>query len=189
MLDYVEVRAPFAGVISRRLADAGDFASPGKPLVEIENPEVLRFEADVPEALIEKIRRGEDLSVRIPSIDGEIKGPCGRDRPLGGLEQPDVSCADRPAHCSRIASRPIWPHGHSRGRRAQLARASVRSWLCEARWRWFSSLRTARFGFVLSRLANDFDEIEVLSGVAQGERVVSEGASGLSDDQPVSVLQ
>ena len=33
------------------------------------------------------------------------------------------------------------------------------------------------------------DEIEVLSGVAKGERVVSEGASGLSDDQPVSVLQ
>ena len=33
------------------------------------------------------------------------------------------------------------------------------------------------------------DEIEVLSGVAKGERVVSEGASGLTDDQPVSVLQ
>ena len=33
------------------------------------------------------------------------------------------------------------------------------------------------------------DEIEVLSGVAQGERVVSEGASGLSDGQAVNVLQ
>ncbi|HEY5741325.1 MAG TPA: efflux RND transporter periplasmic adaptor subunit, partial [Terrimicrobiaceae bacterium] len=63
MLGYVEVRAPFAGVISRRLADAGDFASPGKALVEIENPQVLRFEVDVPEALIEKIRRGEELAV------------------------------------------------------------------------------------------------------------------------------
>src|SRR5262249_22830277 len=47
---------------------------PAKPLVEIENPEVLRFEADVPEALIDRIRRGEDLAVRIPSIDSEIKG-------------------------------------------------------------------------------------------------------------------
>src|SRR4030095_4586867 len=92
MLGYVEVRAPFAGVISRRLADAGGFASPGKALVEIENPEVLRFEADVPEALIEKIRRGEDLAVRIPSMDGEIEG---RDCSLGRSEQSDVSCADR----------------------------------------------------------------------------------------------
>ena len=113
MLGYVEVRAPFAGVISRRLADAGDFASPGKPLVEIENPEVLRFEADVPEALIEKIRRGEDLAVRIPSMDGEIKGQVAEIAPSADLEQSDVSCADRLAHRSRTASRPIWPRGDS----------------------------------------------------------------------------
>ena len=154
MLGYVEVRAPFAGVISRRLADAGDFASPGKPLVEIENPEVLRFEADVPEALIEKIRRGEDLAVRIPSIDGEIKGQVAEIAPrptrtvgrflCGSTCPPFPDC--EPVN---LAARPFRSVTRS-------ACACLRPpWSCGARWRWFSSPRTARFGFVLSRPAND----------------------------------
>ena len=44
------------------------------------------------------------------------------------------------------------------------------------------------FGFALSRPANDL-ATRSRSCLASLERVVSEGASGLSDDQPVSVLQ
>ncbi len=36
MLSYGEVRAPFAGVIARKLADTGDLAAPGYPLLELE---------------------------------------------------------------------------------------------------------------------------------------------------------
>ena len=56
MLGYVQVKAPFDGVITRKIADVGDFAAPGKPLLQIENPENLRFEADVPEAIIDQVR-------------------------------------------------------------------------------------------------------------------------------------
>ena len=190
MLGYMEVRAPFAGVISRRLSDAGDFASPGKPLVEIENPEVLRFEADVPEALIEKIRRGEDLAVRIPSIDGEIKGKVAEIAPLGRLEQSDISCANRLAQRSpdcepaNLGGRPFPSETRSACACQRLP------WSCGARWRWFSLPGVEPDPFVCRNWQTFVgDEMEVLSGVAQGERVVSEGASGLSDDQPVNVLQ
>ena len=189
MLDYVEVRAPFAGVISRRLADAGDFASPGKPLVEIENPEVLRFEADVPEALIEKIRRGEDLSVRIPSIDGEIKGRVAEIAPsadsnsrtfLVRIDLPTV-----PGLRAGQFGRTAIPVGDALSLRVPASALVVRGQM--------EMVFLAENGAVRLRLVKTGkrfgDEIEVLSGVAQGERVVSEGASGLSDDQPVSVLQ
>jgi multidrug efflux pump subunit AcrA (membrane-fusion protein) len=36
MLDYARVHAPFDGVITRKLADVGDLALPGKPLLEME---------------------------------------------------------------------------------------------------------------------------------------------------------
>ena len=52
MLGYTKVVAPFDGVITRKLADVGDLATPGKPIAEMEDPSALRFEADVPEALI-----------------------------------------------------------------------------------------------------------------------------------------
>jgi RND family efflux transporter MFP subunit len=189
MLGYVEVRAPFAGVISRRLADAGDFASPGKPLVEIENPEVLRFEADVPEALIDRVRRGEDLSVRIPSIDGEIKGQVAEIAPsadpnsrtfLVRIDLPTV-----PGLRAGQFGRAAIPVGDALSLRVPASAVVARGQM--------EMVFLAENGVVRLRLVKTGkrigDEIEVLSGVAQGERVVSEGAFGLSDDQPVSVQQ
>lgn len=189
MLGYVEVRAPFAGVISRRLADAGDFASPGKPLVEIENPEVLRFEADVPEALIDRIRRGEDLAVRIPSIDSEIKGQAAEIAPsadpnsrtfLVRIDLPTV-----PGLRAGQFGRAAIPVGDALSLRVPASALVVHGQLEMV---FLAENGTARLRLV--KTGKRFgDEIEVLSGLAQGELFVSEGASGLSDDQSVSVLQ
>jgi len=55
MLDYAKVTAPFAGVITRKHADVGDLATPGKPLLEMEDSTTLRLEADVPEAVVGKL--------------------------------------------------------------------------------------------------------------------------------------
>jgi RND family efflux transporter MFP subunit len=189
MLGYVEVRAPFAGVISRRLADTGDFASPGKPLVEIENPEILRFEADVPEALIDRIRRGEDLAVRIPSIDSEIKGQAAEIAPsadpnsrtfLVRIDLPTV----RGLRAGQFGRAAI-PVGDALSLRVPASAVVVHGQLEMV---FLAENGTARLRLV--KTGKRFgDEIEVLSGLAQGERFVSEGASGLSDDQSVSVLQ
>ena len=45
MLDYTRVVAPFSGVITRKLADVGDLAAPGRGLLEMDDPTVLRLEA------------------------------------------------------------------------------------------------------------------------------------------------
>ena len=37
MTGYVKIVAPFDGVVTRKLADVGDLAAPGKPLIEIED--------------------------------------------------------------------------------------------------------------------------------------------------------
>ncbi|MBL9115442.1 MAG: efflux RND transporter periplasmic adaptor subunit [Verrucomicrobiaceae bacterium] len=65
MLGYAKVTAPFDGVITRKLAEVGDLAMPGKPLLEIEAPESLRFEADLPEAIIDRVKLGDKLRVKL----------------------------------------------------------------------------------------------------------------------------
>jgi multidrug resistance efflux pump len=67
MLGYAKVTAPFDGVITRKLADVGDLAMPGKPLLEIEAPTALRFEADLPEAILDRIKLGAKMQVRASS--------------------------------------------------------------------------------------------------------------------------
>ena len=82
MLGHTRVVAPFAGVITRKLADVGDLAIPGRPLVEIEDPSRLRIEADVPEALIDKVQLGMKLRVRIGSLPTQIEGVVGEIAPV-----------------------------------------------------------------------------------------------------------
>ena len=74
MMSYCEVLAPFDGVITRKLADVGDLAAPGKPLLQMENPDMLRLEADVPEALVGNVKLGDKLAVRIAAVTSEIEG-------------------------------------------------------------------------------------------------------------------
>jgi RND family efflux transporter MFP subunit len=68
LLGYTRIIAPFDGVITRKLVDVGDLAASGRPLYEIEDPRVLRFEADIPEAAIDQIKLGNALRVQIASV-------------------------------------------------------------------------------------------------------------------------
>ena len=65
MMSYARVTAPFDGVITRKLADVGDLAMPGKPLLAIEAPTALRFEADLPEAILDRVKLGEKMQVHL----------------------------------------------------------------------------------------------------------------------------
>ena len=74
MLGYARVTAPFDGVITRKLADVGDLAMPGKPLMEIEAPASLRFEADLPEAILDRVKLGDKMQVAVSSIPQPFEG-------------------------------------------------------------------------------------------------------------------
>ncbi|TVR43700.1 MAG: efflux RND transporter periplasmic adaptor subunit [Planctomycetota bacterium] len=65
MVGYLTIRAPYAGVITARHAEAGDLAQPGRALLEIADPAALRFEARVPESLIDYLRLGQGVDVVI----------------------------------------------------------------------------------------------------------------------------
>lgn len=65
MATYAQVRAPFAGQVTRRAVDPGAFATPGAPLVTIEDATRLRLVAAVPPAIARHVRRGQSLSVTV----------------------------------------------------------------------------------------------------------------------------
>ena len=48
MLGYAEIRAPYDGRVAQKLAYAGDFVSPGQPLLVLESATALQIEAAVP---------------------------------------------------------------------------------------------------------------------------------------------
>jgi len=55
-LDYTEVRAPYAGIVSERHVQVGEMVAPGQPLMSGLSLESLRVNVDVPQSMFEPIR-------------------------------------------------------------------------------------------------------------------------------------
>ena len=74
MLSYTTIAAPKTGRIVDRLAEPGDTASPGQPLLTLYDPSSLRLEVPVMEALALKLKVGDQIRVRIDALDREVNG-------------------------------------------------------------------------------------------------------------------
>lgn len=73
-LSYAEIRSPVAGRVVDRLAEPGDTAAPGAPLIKVYDPGSMRLEAPVREGLATKLTSGQTLTVRIEAIDLTLEG-------------------------------------------------------------------------------------------------------------------
>ncbi|WP_100614600.1 efflux RND transporter periplasmic adaptor subunit [Confluentibacter citreus] len=71
---YVNIRAPFDGIITGKFIKNGDMANPGMPLVAMEMPAGFEVTASVPESDISKITLGAAVTVLVKSLNKELKG-------------------------------------------------------------------------------------------------------------------
>lgn len=53
---YTEVRAPYAGIVTKRLVQVGETVQPGSPLMSGVSLQYLRVNLDLPQSVVEKVR-------------------------------------------------------------------------------------------------------------------------------------
>jgi RND family efflux transporter MFP subunit len=87
---YARMVAPFAGVVTRRLAEPGDLAVPGKAVLTIEQVSPAKVVVQVPQELMGKMRQGGKLYLanggeRLPAEVSRVHPALGRNL-LGSLE-------------------------------------------------------------------------------------------------------
>jgi len=83
-LSYTVVKAPFDGVITEKMVETGELASPGQPLLRMENPQQLRLEATVAEKDLKSVSLGDKIPVIIDALDGRVlDGVVGKILPVG----------------------------------------------------------------------------------------------------------
>lgn len=68
-LNYTQIKAPISGVVVERLAEPGDTATVGKPLLVLYNPKQLQLAFHVREQQAVKLKLGDRLNVSFPSLD------------------------------------------------------------------------------------------------------------------------
>ena len=187
MLDYTKISASFDGVITRKLADVGDLAMPGKALLQMENPGALRLEADVPEALIGSVKLGDQLAVRVDAAGRNIAGAVTEMSPAADsnsrtflikLDLPNIAGL-RSGQFGRVAV----PVGETSSVRipasAAVQRGQMEIVFVAVHDR--AQLRLVKTGRRIG------DEVEIVSGLDSGEMIVTDGAATLADGQPLTV--
>ncbi len=73
-LSYSDVTAPFNGVVTQKLMDAGNMATPGMPILAIETNNALQVTASVPESQISLVKLGADATLGINAANSVLAG-------------------------------------------------------------------------------------------------------------------
>ncbi len=73
-LDHAVIRAPFSGKILRKTVNVGDMAAPGQPLFDLDTPGRPELHADLSESMLQNVREGMELDVRIDAIGRSVTG-------------------------------------------------------------------------------------------------------------------
>lgn len=187
MLGYTRITAPFGGVITRKFAEVGDLALPGRPLVVLEDPNALRLDADVPEALIGGVELGAEMAVTVASVPQPITGRVSEIAPAADpqsrtfrvkLDLPPTAGL-RLGQFGRVA---VPVEGNTALRvpaTAVLLRGQMEIVFVVEDGT--AKLRLVKTG---KRLG---DEVELLSGVEAGETLVVGEVNQMIDGQPVEV--
>ena len=71
---YARIESPITGRVVDRLAEPGDTAAPGVPLLRLYDPSDLRMEAYMRESIGSQVQVGERLSVHIETLNRTIEG-------------------------------------------------------------------------------------------------------------------
>jgi len=182
---YAKIVAPFDGVVARKLADEGDLAMPGKPLLELEGKTGLRLVADVPGLLAGNVPLEAKLAVRVDTVAAAITGAVAEVSPAADPASRTVRVkVDLPAteglHAGQFGRLAV-PVGETAflfvPPAALIRRGQLEIVFVAAQSK--AQMRLVRSGKQTAQ------GIEILAGLTPGETVVVEGAANLRDGQPL----
>jgi RND family efflux transporter MFP subunit len=190
--DESVVRAPFAARVVETMAEVGDLAAPGRPLVRVESIEGQQIWLNVRESDIGRVQIGDPIPVQIDAlpdlgtVSGEVREIVPSADPathtftvkvgLGQIDAPS-GFSGRASIIGDSADRLVVPTGAVH-RRGGLELVIVRAADGSAR------TRAVTTGGTVGR-----DLIEVLSGVDAGESVVVNAPGPVADGTPLELVR
>jgi len=183
---YTEVRAPYAGVVTKRLVQVGETVSPGTPLMSGLSLQYLRVMVDVPQSIVAQVRRIKKAAIYVDgrrieatSVTVFMEGSSPSNTFRARLELPENATDLYPGMFVKAgfvvgeAERLLVPAT------ALVERSEVTAvYVLDPSGR--SSLRQVRVGDHFGTA------VEILAGLAPGERVATQPLAAMKLLRPVS---
>ena len=187
MYGYTTITAPFDGVITRKMVNSGDLATPGTPLLRLENDTDLQAVTAVPESLLNSIHEDDSLEVEVPSAGMKVRGTVAEIAPsadpLSRTAPVKINIEHKPGLRTGQFARVILPVEETT---TLLIPASAivpfgqmnKVFVIEENK---ARLRLVRIG------SRGPEQVEILAGIRPGDKVITSNNSLLVSGQPVTV--
>ena len=188
-LAWMDIKAPFDGIVSARLVEEEDFVSKKTHLLTLIDPASLYIEANFSELLLAQVRQGTEVRVRIDAAGREsFPAVISRIHPV-------LDAATRHA-VVEIDFKQNIPPIHA-GQFARVQFSSVAQPRIMLPFNAVQQGRNYQFVYVLedgkarkvevTSGIKKGDRIEITEGLAAGQQVITQGFLGLSDGKKVMV--
>ncbi len=194
MLSYTNIRAPFSGVVTQKMIDEGSMANPGMPILTIEQNGELQVTASIPENYIQYVKVGDVAKMELKSLGITIDGKISELSPsafrTGGQYSMKLAIETKdkenirpgmyvniliPNKTGENITSKIMLDKNSIVYRDQLTGVYVIDDQSQANLRWI------RLGKTIG------NQVEVLSGLSQNDKIVSKAEGKLYNGVKVSV--
>jgi len=187
MRDYAKLSAPFSGLVTARMVETGNLATPGAALLTIEQEGVYRLEASVDESKLPSVRVGQSVEVAIDAAGCNLNARVSEIVPsVDPGSRTYIVKLDLPSAAqlrTGMFGRAIFPVGIEKVVAIPAAALMERGQL--------QSVFVVEDGIAHARLLTTGrrtkDAVEILSGLNAGERVVAPVPPGLQDGARLEV--
>lgn len=189
-LANTRVVSPVDGFVGSRRVDAGAFVGPNAPVVSVVDISFVRLVANLVERDLQRIGTGMEADVQVDAYPGEnFKGRVARIAPVLDpatrtaqmeVEVPNGTARLKPGMYARVSFTVAEsPHALTVPRNALVDLEGVRGV-------YVAGEGTATWAPVQTGIQED-DRVEVLSGLKEGDRIVTLGSASLQDGDSIAI--
>lgn len=181
MRDYTRISAPFSGVVTAKSVEPGNLAAAGAPLLTVEREGAYRLEASVDESRLPFVKTGETVDVTLEALDRRLTAHVSEIVPVVDAASRayivKIDLPTMPNLRSGMFGRALFPMGVRKvvaiPPQAMVDRGQLQS------------VFVVENGCARTRLVTIGERgqstVEVLSGLSEGEKLVSPVPLGLTD--------
>ncbi len=191
------VRAPFSGTIDDVITDQGSVVAPGQSqLFRIVNLRDMYIETDVPERYITNVVPGKDVQVQFPilgkSMDAKVRQAGNFINPANRTFKVEVAIANKEADIKPNLTAKLKINDYTNDNAILIPQSIISE-----------NAKGEQYVYVIADKADQKakakraiietgktqgDDIEVLSGIKNGDEIIKEGARSVKDGQDVKIL-
>ena len=196
-LSYSRLTAPFPGVVTQKLAEEGGIATPGMPIMTIEEDGTLQVSATIAESDISHVHLGDDAAIQIKSNGKAFNGKIIQINPssqfTGGQYIVKISIpetAKKDIYVGMFANVSVQVKEIRKEYNdavlvplSAIVKRDELTGIYTVSANHTASLRWVRLG------KNYGDKVEVISGLAKDEKFIRSSESKLCDGAPVMVKE